>query len=125
MLCYIYEFKHVHCLMKCGFYKGLRVVVKRSACAAGNFQKTLVKSTVSKLQKWDAPKNKSQLTSRGGLQPPSPPLRYAPAWADKNLEEGNITKSMHTFVTNNEDSHPANPKPLYKTHKKDDNAMGK
>ena len=24
-------------------------------------------------------------------------------WADKNLEEGNITKNMHTFVTNNED----------------------
>ena len=43
-------------------------MVKRSACAAGNFQKTLVKSTVSKLQKWDAPKNKSQLTS----------LKYAP-----------------------------------------------
>ena len=47
--------KQLHCLF-------LRAMVKRSACAAGNFQKTLVKSTVSKLQKWDAPKNKSQLT---------------------------------------------------------------
>ena len=42
-------------------------------------------------------------------------------WADKNLEEGNITKSMHTFVTDIEDSHASNPKPLYKTHKTDEN----
>ena len=27
---------------------------------------------------------------------------------------------MHTFVTDIEESHPANPKPLYKTHKKDE-----
>ena len=28
---------------------------------------------------------------------------------------------MHTFVTKIDESHPANPKPLYKTHKKDEN----
>ena len=42
-------------------------------------------------------------------------------WADKNLEDGNITKSMHQFVTDIDQSHAANPKPLYKTHKRDVN----
>jgi hypothetical protein len=41
------------------------------------FQKLAVNSTVSMLQKWDAPKNKSQLTSSsiqgGGFKPLSPP----------------------------------------------------
>jgi hypothetical protein len=44
------------------------------ACAAEIFGKRAAKSTVSMLQKWDAPKNKSQLTSSslrgGGLQAP-------------------------------------------------------
>ena len=42
------------------------------------FGKNTAKSTVVKLQKSDAPKNKWQLTSRGGALAPEPPLSYAP-----------------------------------------------
>ena len=33
-------------------------------------------------------------------------------WADKHLDEGNISNDMHKFATDIKDSHPANPKPL-------------
>ena len=33
-------------------------------------------------------------------------------WADENLTNGNITESMHSFVSDIRKSHPANPKPL-------------
>ena len=46
-------------------------------------------------------------------------------WADDCLENGVITEQMYKFVTAFEDTHPANPKPLFKTHKKDENGQTK
>ena len=46
-------------------------------------------------------------------------------WADNCLENGVITEQMYKFVTNFEDTHAANPKPLFKTHKKDENGQMK
>ena len=43
------------------------------------------------------------------------------AWADTALEKGEIDDKQHKFVTNIDDTHHAVPKPLYKTHKKDEN----
>ena len=39
-------------------------------------------------------------------------------WANECLENGVITEAMFKYVTNLEDSHAANPKPLYKTQKR-------
>ena len=41
-------------------------------------------------------------------------------WADDALEIGEIDEKQHKYVTNIEETHMANPKPLYKTHKTDD-----
>ena len=43
------------------------------------------------------------------------------AWADTALENGEIDDKQYKFVTNIDDTHHAVPKPLYKTHKKDEN----
>ena len=44
------------------------------------------------------------------------------AWADKAVdEEEEFTAEQHEYVTNIADTHLARPKPLYKTHKKDEN----
>ena len=43
------------------------------------------------------------------------------AWADTALENGEIDDKQYKFVTNIDDTHLAVPKPLYKTHKKDEN----
>ena len=41
-------------------------------------------------------------------------------WADDALEIGDIDEKQHKYVTNIDETHIANPKPLYKTHKTDD-----
>ena len=38
-------------------------------------------------------------------------------------EEENFTEEQHEYVTNIHDTHLAHPKPLYKTHKKDENGQ--
>ena len=43
------------------------------------------------------------------------------AWADTALENGEIDDKQYKFVMNIDDTHHAVPKPLYKTHKKDEN----
>ena len=40
-------------------------------------------------------------------------------WADNALENDEINVKQHRFVTDIQETHLANPKPLYKTHKKD------
>ena len=41
-------------------------------------------------------------------------------WANKGLRNGEISEDMHEFVTNSENNENAKPKPVYKTHKNDD-----
>ena len=41
-------------------------------------------------------------------------------WADNALDIGEIDGKQHKYITDVQDTHHANPKPLYKTHKKDD-----
>ena len=41
-------------------------------------------------------------------------------WADRGLRTGEITEEMHGFVTNPDNNENARPKPVYKTHKTDD-----
>ena len=40
-------------------------------------------------------------------------------WGDDALASGEINEKQHKYVTNLNETHPANPKPLFKTHKKD------
>ena len=47
-------------------------------CKLENSSKNTAKSIVFKVQKSDAPKNKSQLASRGVPRPPGTPLIYVP-----------------------------------------------
>ena len=41
-------------------------------------------------------------------------------WADRNFQNGYITEDMYKYITNMPKVHPAIPKSLYKTHKKDE-----
>ena len=41
-------------------------------------------------------------------------------WADAALETGEIDDKQYKFISNIDDAHLANPKPLYKTHKTDE-----
>ena len=47
-------------------------------------------------------------------------IREIKSWADDARDSGEIDDKQHKFVTNIEETHLANPKPLYKTHKKDE-----
>ena len=42
-------------------------------------------------------------------------------WADTALEKSEINQKQYDYVTNIDETHLANPKPQYKTHKKDEN----
>ena len=44
-------------------------------------------------------------------------IREIKGWADTALDDGEINEKQFQFVTNIDDTHLANPKPLYKTHK--------
>ena len=50
----------------------------------------------------------------------SPSRAPVAAWASRGLETGEISDDQYKFVTNFENCHPAVPKPLYKTHKVDE-----
>ena len=76
----------------------LKTFAKR--CKLENSSKNTAKSIVFKVQKSDAPKNKSQLASRGVPRPPGTPLIYVPAYRFILLiRQGTNTNSKNIILT--------------------------
>ena len=65
-------------------------------CKLKNSSKNTAKSIVLKVQKSDAPKNKSQLASRGVPRPPGTPLIYVPGHGNDYTGRV-IVKASHGF----------------------------